>query len=316
MMIEATRIEGGFVGLLVGDALGVPYEFHRPDTLPPPDAIEMTPPTGFRRSHPSVPAGTWSDDGAQALCLAATLVQRRGFDIGDFANRLRNWENVGYLAVDGHVFDMGIQTRRALLNLGEGFPPEFAGPSAEADNGNGSLMRVLPLALWHGAIGPRLIADAEAQSRVTHGHARSRLCCAFYCAIACALAGGEAFDRAWRFAAETMRAHYPADSDERRELEFVLDPVHEQIVSGSGYVLDSLWSARACLIDDPDFETAVRRAIALGRDTDTTACIVGGLSGIVHGTEGIPQRWREALRGRDILDPILRDFVAAVRARP
>jgi ADP-ribosylglycohydrolase len=67
------RIEGGLIGLLVGDALGVPYEFHRPTDLPSLEEIEFNPPRDFRRSHKEVRTGTWSDDGAQALALLASL---------------------------------------------------------------------------------------------------------------------------------------------------------------------------------------------------------------------------------------------------
>lgn len=313
-MFDRDMIAGGILGLLVGDALGVPYEFSSPEALPPVSAIEMSPPAGFRAAH-GVPPGTWSDDGSQALCLAATLAERGRFHAQDFANRIGNWANVGYLAVDWHVFDIGMQTQRALRNLASGSPPLQAGPSGEADNGNGSLMRVLPMALWHGARTAALVEDAEAQSRVTHGHARSRVCCAMLCFIACGLGQRERFAVAWERSAEALRDHYAVDSEERRELEFILDPVHAGRVRGSGYVLDSLWSARACLLDDPDYESAVRRAIRLGNDTDTTACIVGGLAGIVHGIDGIPERWRTVLRGGDILAPLLADFSAAISAR-
>jgi ADP-ribosyl-[dinitrogen reductase] hydrolase len=308
------RAAGGILGLLIGDALGVPYEFSSPEALPSFDAIEMTPPPGFRRAH-GVPPGTWSDDGAQALCLAATLMTRNGFHAEDFANRLRNWANVGYLAVDGHVFDIGIQTQCALRNLAAGSPPLQAGPSGEADNGNGALMRVLPLALWHGARSAALVEDAQAQSQVTHGHARSIICCAMLCFIACGLMQGESFALAWERSAQDLHEHCRSDPEARRELEFVLDPLHAGRVRGSGYVLDSLWSARSCLIDDPEYALAVKRAIKLGNDTDTTACIVGGLAGIVHGVDGIPERWRAALRGDDILAPLLSEFVAAVELR-
>ncbi len=313
-MFEHSRIAGGILGLLIGDALGVPYEFYSPEALPRIDEIELSPPPGFRRSH-AVPAGTWSDDGAQALCLAATLTTRGGFHTEDFANRLRNWANVGYLAVDGDVFDIGLQTQRALQNLVSGSLPLQAGPSGEADNGNGSLMRVLPLALWHGERTVQLIEDAEAQSRVTHGHARSRVCCVMLCFIACGLGRGEDFATAWDCAAEALREYYAVDSEQRRELEFILEPGHASPVQGSGYVLDSLWSMRACLLDGPTYEVAVRRAIKLGHDTDTTACIVGGLAGIIHGPDGIPQRWRDHLRGTEILVPLLQDFSSAIARR-
>lgn len=314
--MSVDRIRGGMMGLLVGDALGVPYEFHPPEAIPPVEQIDMEPPPGFQRAH-RVPAGTWSDDGAQALCLAATLAWHGRFDGRDFANRLSNWANVGYLAVDGHVFDIGIQTQQALMNLAGCDDPLRAGPSGEHQNGNGSLMRALPLALWHGVVGDALWNDADAQSRITHGHPRARLCCVLLCFIACRLAEGLSFAQAWEAAALDVRAGIGARGAEeaqglRDELSWILQARHEQRPQGSGYVLDSLWSTRACLIDDPDYETAVRRAIQLGNDTDTTACIVGGLAGLVHGEDGIPLRWRAALRGETLLRVELDAFLKAV----
>jgi ADP-ribosylglycohydrolase len=151
MVTEITkleRIKGGIVGLLVGDALGVPYEFHAREEIPPLGEIEFEPPPNFRRAHEGVPTGTWSDDGAQALCLLASLLECRKFDVDDFAAKLVAWFREDYLAVD-EMFDVGIQTQRAILNLRKGIPPLEAGLREEKNNGNGSLMRVLPLALWH-----------------------------------------------------------------------------------------------------------------------------------------------------------------------
>src|SRR4051794_18563420 len=116
------RIEGGLVGLLVGDALGVPYEFHRADQLPPAAELEFVPPPGFRRAHSRVLPGTWSDDGAQALCLAASLLYRDRLDPEDLARRLANWFLHGYLAVDDDVFDVGVQTSRAIIAFLDGTP--------------------------------------------------------------------------------------------------------------------------------------------------------------------------------------------------
>src|SRR5262245_687786 len=134
-------LRGGLVGLLVGDALGVPYEFHPPAALPPPGEIEFEPPAGFPRAHPGIAPGTWSDDGAQALCLLASLLDCDRFDADDFARRLLRWYEEGYMAVDGKVFDVGITTAVALRSLRTGTRPLEAGPSHERANGNGSLMR-------------------------------------------------------------------------------------------------------------------------------------------------------------------------------
>src|SRR3954471_2433749 len=101
------RLAGGIYGLLVGDALGVPYEFNRPEALPPLAELEMDPPPGFRRSHRGTPPGTWSDDGAHALCLLASLLEQDRLDVDDLGRRLVAWHEEGYLAVEGKVFDIG-----------------------------------------------------------------------------------------------------------------------------------------------------------------------------------------------------------------
>ncbi|WP_236078519.1 ADP-ribosylglycohydrolase family protein [Paraburkholderia domus] len=108
--------------MLVGDAVGVGYEFGPPERLPSRDQIEMVTPAEFRRSHAGVPAGTWSDDGAQALCLLASLLECGKLSLSDFTGRLVRWLNHGYMAVDGDVFDVGIQTGEALRNICDGVP--------------------------------------------------------------------------------------------------------------------------------------------------------------------------------------------------
>jgi ADP-ribosyl-[dinitrogen reductase] hydrolase len=301
---RGARIEGGLIGLLVGDALGVPYEFHRPETLPALQAIEMTPPPGFRRAHAGIAPGTWSDDGAQALCLLASLLDRGGLDLDDFAQRLLRWYEEGYLAVDGQVFDVGIQTSAALQALRRGTPPDQAGPSDERANGNGSLMRVLPLALWHGGDDGTLVRDAHRSSLPTHGHARSQMSCALYCLWARGELAGEADP--WASAVAKLRTIYAQDGHDealRDELATFAQDADARVAGGSGYVLDSLASARhACR--EASFEAILKSAIALGHDTDTTACIAGGIAGIRHGVAAIPTRWRQALRGRELLEPL------------
>lgn len=300
-----SRIEGGLIGLLVGDALGVPYEFHPPEAIPPLEQIEFQPPPGFSRSHRSVAPGTWSDDGAQALCLLASLLDCHCFNASDFARRLVDWHNKGYLAVDSYVFDVGITTTRAIQNIVAGQPPMNCGPASERDNGNGSLMRVLPLALWHQGSDAELIELAQQQSRVTHGHPRSQVACALYCLWARGELRGHA--AAWEQAVETIRLH-----EQRllfiRELDVTFRQGPDE-VHGSGYVVDALWSARqAC--DQETYEETLKSAIALGNDTDTTACIAGGIAGVRHGIEGIPPRWKQALRGRELVEPLLERLLA------
>ena len=309
MSALADRREAGLVGLLVGDALGVPYEFHPPEEIPAPEAIEFDPPAGFRRAHFGVPPGTWSDDGAQALVLLDSLLACDGLDLAHFAAGLLRWGREGFMAVNGSVFDIGSQTATALNRIGNRVAPDASGPSDERANGNGGLMRVLPLALWHRGSDLELAGLAARQSLPTHGHARSQACCAIYCLWARAAldgAGDPWRDGLARFDACGAAALFPAD-----ELARILDPANADAARGSGYVLDTLWSAKAAVEGSDGYAACVRRAIAFGHDTDTTAAVAGGIAGIVHGLEGIPARWRDALRGQALLQPLLARLRAA-----
>ena len=300
------RIAGGLWGLLVGDAVGVPYEFHPPHDLPPREQIDMRPPPGFRRAHAGVSPGTWSDDGAQALALLASLLECGALDLADFGRRLVAWYERGYLAVDNHVFDVGIQTSQAIRELMAGAPAHSAGPAHEHANGNGSLMRVLPLALWHRGSDHELVRDAHAQSLVTHGHLRSQVCCALYCLWARRML--QDVPDAWGEAARTLRTIYGGASPAAEELERQIRPDEPPEGRGSGYVVDCLRSARLA-IGAGGYEDVVRAAIALGHDTDTTACVAGGIAGIRDGVGAIPSRWLEQLRGKDLVEPLLRQLI-------
>ena len=300
------RLHGGLVGLLVGDALGVPYEFHPPEQIPAFWLIEFEPPTGFTRAHNGVPVGTWSDDGAQALALLASLLQGGKLDLEDLGQKLLDWYQQGYMAVDGQVFDVGIQTGAAIRRLAQGVPAAKAGANNENANGNGSLMRVLPLALWHQGSDAELVDLAHWQSLVTHGHLRSQVCCAFYCLWARQTQRESA--NPWNDALSTLREIYGEESAEREELEFHIRPDQEPSGTGSGYVVDCLHSARWAM-EGSSFEEVVRRAIALGNDTDTTACVAGGIAGIKYGIEGIPLRWRQELRGKELYQGLLEQLI-------
>ena len=306
-------IEGGIYGLLIGDALGVPYESHDPAEIPEPELIEYQPPSGFRRAHPRVPPGTWSDDGALALNLLASLLDCGRLDAQDFGRRLVAWYDRGELAVDRDVFDVGIQTSRAIRALQGGTPALEAGPSGERDNRNGSLMRVLPLALWHKGPDESLVLDARNQSRVTHGHLRSQACCALYCLWARRIIQGLAHDLAWNSAAGALWALAASDSPFQQETVLCMRAGQPPTGQGTGYVLDTLHSARwAVQTGAGDFERTLKAAIRLGNDTDTTACVAGGIAGLVGGRSAIPERWLSGLRGRELVDPLVARLCDAI----
>lgn len=304
----ADRIAGGLYGLLVGDALGVPYEFHPPEQVPAVANIDYDPPAGFARAHRGVPPGTWSDDGAQALALLGSLLAQGRLDLDDFGARLLRWYECGDYAVDAHVFDVGISTSSALCRLRDGMPAAQSGMSGQQHNGNGSLMRVLPLALWHQGDDAALVADAMAQSLPTHAHLRSRLCCALYALWARRLLQGHG--DAWPDAVRSVQQLTAAIDGAAEELEWSIRPMAPEPARGTGYVVDSLRAA-VQLQALADYPAIVRAAVALGHDTDTTACIAGGIAGLRLGMSAIPRQWRDRLRGRALPDALLARLLAS-----
>lgn len=296
------RLAGGLVGLLVGDALGVPYEFRHARDIPPASLIDFTPPPDFARAHHGVAPGTWSDDGAHALCLLATLLERGRLDLDDLGARLLAWYEHGYMAVDGMVFDVGLTCSAAIRAVRAGTPAAQAGPSGQYDNGNGALMRVLPLVLWHRGSDQSLVHDAHQQSLVTHGHLRSQVCCALYCLWARRVLADES--DAWGEAVSSLRTIYASMPEALEELDWSVRPDDAPDGNGSGYVVDALRSAHMVQAAGT-YEDVVRAAIALGNDTDTTACIAGGIAGLRFGIQGIPERWRNQLRGSELYQPLL-----------
>ncbi|MBA4495152.1 ADP-ribosylglycohydrolase family protein [Paenactinomyces guangxiensis] len=307
-LTKSDRIQGGFWGLLVGDALGVPYEFHPANEIPPQSDIDFTPPAGFHRAHASVPPGTWSDDGAQALCLLDSLLTCGDMNPDDFANRLLEWYEKGKWAVDGYVFDVGNQTSEAIRAFRAGTPSTKAGFVRPNGKGNGSLMRVLPLALWHQGTDADLIEDAHLQSTVTHGHPCNQVCCALYCIWVRRVLSGMQAEDAYLDAVSTLRDIYSGHSTYLQELEWEIRPDEEPHSEGSGYVVDSLRSVRLT-ISQGSYEEVIKAAVALGNDTDTNAAIAGGLAGVRDGLTAIPEKWMENLRGREFAEPLLKKLL-------
>ena len=306
---QSNRVRAAVLGALIGDALGVPFEFRKPEVVRAALLPDFSYPERFSRAHEGTPTWTYSDDGAQLLALADSLMADGGLSLPKFCQRLLAWVRTGHYAVGGQVFDIGKQTYDALGRVQDGYPPEECGRDLEQCNGNGSLMRVLPVALWHQGSDLEMIDVAMRSSIPTHPHVRSQVCCAFYCLVARRLLHGEY--RSWQDVYLQLRSlltHRSSEKPGSVELVELDNLVHPSLVyrplPGAGYVVDSLWIAIRAL-EQPSFVDAVRWAIQQGYDTDTNACLAGGLAGLKWGPGGIPPDWIEQLRGPELWEPIL-----------
>ena len=260
-------------GAAIGDAVGVPYEFKMRGKFCCSEMVGW----GTHR----VEKGTWSDDTSMMLAICDSIRQNHGkIDTDDILVKFCQWAADGAYTCDGNTFDIGNTVVRAL-SLGHGLGGEF-------DNGNGSLMRTLPLAFCDAS------DDEIAQvSAITHSHRLSIDCCICYVHIARDLNAGMAL-------AEAVARNVP-DNALLHRLKNIAS-LSEADIKSSGYVVDTLEAALWCLAVTDNYRDCILKAVNLGEDTDTTACVAGGLAGIMYGLEGIPAEWVEGLRGKDLLD--------------
>ena len=297
------RLSGAVWGHLVGDATGVPYEFRDPK-----DIGEVR--FGATGTY-GKPPGTWSDDGALMLALLDSLTNV-GFDTNDQGRRALAWWRRGAYTPDGKYFDIGRTTMKALLAIEQGTPAEQAGPTGDQSQSNGSLMRILPLALWAHAqkLGAGALVDlATRASKVTHGHPACQVVCAVYTLAAAALLRGASRRQALEASIDAVRSQYAEDGTAP---DATLAAALEELVAwpttnrpeGRGGVFNAFWSAWAAFEGASSYRETIERAIRYGNDTDTTAAIAGGLAGIRWGLDEIPAEWLAGMRGAKIVEPL------------
>lgn len=293
---RAPRIRGALYGALVGDALGVPVEF---STRAKRDADPVHDMRGNGTWNQL--SGTWSDDGALLLCAADTLVE--GFDLERMASAFVRWMKQGEWAARGNVFDIGHTTKAALDLVHSGCPADLAGGDGEQSNGNGSLMRILPVALKFADTAPATLAShAMSASTITHRHIRSQLACAYYCLVAQRLLLGEPIENACGGAAISFRAILAKHPVEQEIFARVLSPEFAKepraSIRSGGYVINTLEASLWCLRNHSDFASTVLASVNLGGDTDTTGCVTGGLAGVHYGFSALPPAWIDRLPRR------------------
>lgn len=303
-------IKSALFGVAVGDALGVPVEFKSREYLRKNPLIDMV---GYGTHNQ--PAGTWSDDSSLTFCLAEMLSKK--YDLDLLATNFLNWYNDNYWTPHGSLFDIGVATSSAMFSLAKGTPPTLAGGKGEESNGNGSLMRILPIIFY--------IKDLDIEQRfqvvkdvssLTHAHIRSVIACLIYTEMALQLLEGydkwEAFKNMKNLVANFLENNAVCSQNELDKFHRILGnhsnnqykvtPIYEleePEIASSGYVLDTLEASLWCLFKANSYEETVIMAVNLGKDTDTTGAVAGGLAGLLYDFESIPKKWINSLARRE-----------------
>jgi ADP-ribosylglycohydrolase len=302
-------IQDAFLGFATGDALGVPVEYETREWLQENPVQGMLGNMRYNQ-HP----GTWSDDSSMVFCTAESLC--RGYDLEDIALQFSKWKNERFWTPRGRVFDIGIQTNKAIeridrfLEMGLRIKPIPEQGVNEKENGNGSLMRILPLAFFlkdqPAEEGFRIVREVSA---LTHAHARAVIGCFIYVRFIISLLEGQDKYRAYtslrNFIPDFCRINTGSSEYEyySRILNNNIVDFPESTIRSSAYVLHTLEACFWCVMRNDNFTDTVLQAVNLGEDTDTVAALAGGVAGIIYGRDSIPEDWITVLaRKEDILD--------------
>lgn len=287
------KVKDGIIGLVIGDALGVPVEFIRREEL------EKNPVTDMRgHGTYNQPAGTWSDDSSMVIATMDSIIEKQAIDYEDIMDKFCQWlYNDEYTNSDSGTFDCGFTVNTALSNYKKGIDPLKCGPDGERDNGNGSLMRILPLAF----IPDIDYETVEKVSGLTHGHERSKIACALYIEIARSMLENDLTIREHVDVASEKIKEYYAGSEELTHFNRIFSHDYSEGVSAKGYVITTFESVMYALENTDSYRSAVLKGVNLGEDTDTVGAICGGLAGIYYGFGEIPVDWIDKVSRMDWL---------------
>lgn len=287
------KVKDGIIGLIVGDALGVPVEFMSRAELEEHPVMRME----GHGTH-NQPPGTWSDDSAMTLATMHSIVQKQGIDYDDIMDKFVKWYRDAKYMQGDITFDCGATTSQAISKYVNKCPALESGCGGERDNGNGSLMRILPLAY----VKDIDYETIENVSALTHAHPRSKIACVLYVEMAKSMLENEGLtmEEHINSACDKIKEYYK-DSPELIHFEKIFNRDFDNI-SGKGYVISTFEVVVHSLLQSENYADAVLEAVNIGLDTDTTAAICGGLAGIYYGYDSIPVDWlNEIYRLEEVL---------------
>lgn len=295
------KVKDGICGFVVGDALGVPVEFSSRKELEEDPVVDMREYGTYNQ-----PKGTWSDDSSMTIATMTSIVNKKGIDYTDIMEEFCKWAFEGEHTPHGERFDIGNTTIRGLLRYQNGEKAQKCGGTSTHDNGNGSLMRILPLAF----IEEIDYETIENISALTHGHDRSKIACVLYVEIAKSMLSNDlTIDEHINNSCEKIKTHYEGN-EELGEFDRIFNDDFSGGIMSGGYVIDTIEAVIYCLKTTDNYKDAVLKAVNLGGDTDTTACICGGLAGIYYGFDAIPIDWLEVIPKLDDILSLCEKFEA------
>lgn len=319
---ENGLIRAGLYGLIVADALGVPAEFMTREELRRHPITEMV--GGGAHGQP---AGYWSDDSSMTLCLVDSIGKVGYYHTHDIMQRFDDWCHSGAYTASGEKFDIGNSCAWAIDRYRNGCPPALCGGNKLHENGNGSLMRILPLAFVlykkygiHITDSKRAMEDIHKISALTHRHPLAQSACGIYLAIAVRILDGYELKAAIREGVFDALQWYGSHNRFQIVLDYwekisnpdALASLPQGTIYSGGFVVETMETALWSLMNTDSYRDCVLTCVNMGYDADSTAAIAGGLAGLHYGHESIPEAWLDALVNRELIESCITGMEAYV----
>jgi len=292
------RLWGCIVGGAIGDALGIYNEFSNIYD----SSFEKVDTYKSGGKH-NVPAGTWSDDTSMSLCTIQSLIEKERFDPEDIKNKFLQWYRRGDFSCNGKCFDIGVTTRKAIQEY-ESNHVIFSTKDNILESGDGSLMRIYPLALFYHDKEDLFEKVIIMGSKLTHSSPLAVYACVVFSYYLKAILEGVPKDI-------IAKPYFKTKDVKWKKGE--LPQQIENIVKGgwqigvtlnnvSPYCVDILSVVLYEFFTKNSFKEGMVSIINKGGDTDTLGAIYGNIAGCYYGLTSIPSEWIYGLRNtRDIL---------------
>jgi ADP-ribosyl-[dinitrogen reductase] hydrolase len=304
-MTPLARYHGCLLGLAAGDALGTTLEFESPGSFEPLTDLVGGGPFNLK-------PGEWTDDTSMALCLAESLVEKRGFDPVHQLETYCRWWRDGHLSVKGYCFDIGNATHTALARFEQTREP-FCGDTSPQSAGNGSLMRLAPAPLAFAHDATQAIDIAGESSRTTHASVECIDACRYFAGLLLAaihgLSKNDILDNKYAPAAKCF-ADEPLAPRVAEIASGSFKIKQPPQICGSGYVIHTLEAALWAFNATETFRDGALAVVNLGEDADTTGAVYGQIAGAFYGADGIPEKWRNKLAMRDLIEQRAAELLA------
>ena len=308
------RISGALFGFFVGDALGVPVEFVEREKLKKNRVTKM-----LEYGTHNQPIGTWSDDSSMVIATIDSLVNNNGINYNDIMNNFLKWYKDGEYAPNGKVFDIGNTTSSALLKYENDKTNYICGSNSIYSNGNGSLMRVLPISLYLHYTNDSMFDVIRNISSMTHAHIYSILSCTIYSVLINEYLNEYDIKKAYLNMQQIIKNILEDNnktigdlSDLKQRFSRVIysdiSKIDEKNINSSRFVIDSLEACIWSVLNTNNYKNAVLKAVNLGDDTDTIGALTGGLAGLIYGYKNIPEEWINELKRKEYLNSLIKKF--------